>query len=88
MTSHYSFRYHATIDYPYFVSCFKGVVHKDVGITYPIQCTCPYNDTAYIEPKKIPFPGYTIGRFSLDGISNSKSYVRTGCNVRTKVSKI
>jgi len=38
----------------------KGIVHEDVGIDYPIKCTCPHNDTLYIEPDKIPFPNYTL----------------------------
>ncbi|XP_063689084.1 uncharacterized protein LOC134822119 [Bolinopsis microptera] len=54
------YRYHATVDYPYFISCFKGIVPEDVGIRYPIKCTCPYDDTPYIDPDRIPFPNYTI----------------------------
>lgn len=55
-----NYRYYATVDYPYFVSCFRGSLHREVGITFPVRCTCPYTDAGYILPNRLPFPNYTI----------------------------
>ena len=40
------YKYHVTMDPPYFPSCFRGELRKDVGIPAgDFTCTCPYDDS-------------------------------------------
>ena len=40
------YKYHVTMDPPYFPSCFKGELRKDLGIpAEDFTCTCPYDDS-------------------------------------------
>lgn len=55
------YRYHATKDFPYFISCFRGELHREAGIPLPVPCSCPFNDTIFFPEKQLPFAEYTIG---------------------------
>ncbi|KAL5271521.1 hypothetical protein ACHWQZ_G001961 [Mnemiopsis leidyi] len=84
VSSNGNYRYHATVDYPYFVSCYKGIVHEKVGIEYPIECACPFDDTRYIDPQRILFPNYTI---AYEWVPIYRDLALLPCKLCTEVNK-
>jgi len=77
------YRYHATKDFPYFIGCFRGTLHREAGIPLPVPCSCPFNDTIFFPDKQLPFAEYTIGYEWRTVYRNVSLYPCIMCNTHT-----